>query len=93
MSGLEDEVYRRTLCDKYAKLQQNILSSGVEEEMERMKAEAENAGWTFQMTNEQAYMQPNALVKPKYKLVRLELEDEFADAVAAIPAEETGLEQ
>lgn len=93
MADFEDEVYRDTFCDKYARLQQNILSSGVEEKMKQMEAEAENAGWGLQMTNEQQYMQPNALVKPKYDLVRLKLEDDFSEAVDSIPVDENGMEQ
>ncbi len=46
---------------------------------------AGRAGLMFNMTNEQAYMQPHALVKPRYELVEMENSRDFTDAVASIP--------
>lgn len=84
---------RMAACNEYSKLRQNFLSSSAQRRMHELNEAAMGAGLRFQMMNETAYMQRSALVSPKYELVSLVEEQDFADAVASIDEMEDGMEQ
>lgn len=60
---------RKKACDEYSKCMQNNLSSSSEKRMDELDKLADNVGLKFFMTNYNAYIQPHALVKPRYELV------------------------
>lgn len=84
---------RRAACLEYSRLQQNILSSSAGKRMTVLGEMAGNAGLKFSLMNAAAYMQPNALVIPRYELTSLEQEQDFADAVASISETDTAIER
>ena len=55
----------------YTRAYQNQLSSSAERRMRELQDEASRSGLEFHMTNETAYMQPNALVTPNFELRRV----------------------
>lgn len=83
----DNEDDRNRACSEYSRCQQNCLSSSAEQKMRELDTMAEGAGLKFQMMNEAAYRQPSALVKPRYEMVQMAVEQDFAAAVASIPAD------
>lgn len=63
---------RKKACEEYAKNFQNQLSLNAENRMTVLEADAKRAGLCFSMTNEAAYMQPRAMIKPVFELMPLE---------------------
>lgn len=76
---------------EYAQLQQNLLSSRSQDRMVELDGMAADAGKAFRMINRDAYSRMSALVTPKFVLEPLQIEDDFADAIARIPLGTPGM--
>jgi ribosomal protein L37AE/L43A len=61
---------KKKACDEYSKCTQNSLSSSAERRLDELDKLAAKSGLKFNMTNYSAYMQPHALVKPTFELVK-----------------------
>jgi hypothetical protein len=60
---------QKKACDEYSKCTQNCLSSSSSDRKHELDKLANQVGLKFVMMNYTAYMQPHALVKPKFELV------------------------
>ena len=60
---------RDEMLREYTRCYQNILSSSAERRIAELDAEAAREGLRFQMLNETAWMNPHALVTPRFVLI------------------------
>lgn len=81
---LTTEEGKKDACDRYSVLTQNNLSSSSQKEMTNLEDLASEYGLKFVMTNEHQYNLPNYTGKPKFRLLKEDLNDDKLDLISDV---------